>query len=377
MGSVKASRSSAAAIGIALWLLGFSPVAATAESQEVIEYELSCPRCSVRIDRVVSFGKGSDPYYIDRSQVPSRDSRGRYFVVGEGGSKVLMYDDRGVLIGAFGALGDGPGEFSGRGATFVVALRGDTLVVADQRNRLHTYAGNGARYLKTTAVAGLVRSGVALDSGNILINANMSLQSLSGIPFHELRTTGEFVRSFSYNKPQAILNGGNPPSSRFMLAGDLKSIWMPLTPPQGSRTLGAYQVNLDGSRESRVLVVNVPWLSREPRQRLDTVVNGRAMTVVIGSSSASLAGVDPNGYLWFNRMNLTGPYTPQMGVARAPQPVVLRLEVVDPRTKQVLASAPTERNMHFLPGSDLAYTVSGDGDGVPTYTIWRLSLIRG
>jgi hypothetical protein len=298
MGFVNTPLSSAAAKGIALCLLGLSPIAATSESQErVIEYTLSCPTCSVRIERVVSFGKAADPYYIDRSQVPSRDSRGRFFIVGEGGSKVLMYDERGVLSGAFGARGDGPGEFSGRGALFVVALTADTLVVVDQRNRVHTFAGNGSRHVNTTRVAGVVSKGVALENGNVLINANMGEQILSGIPFHELRATGEFARSFSYQKPQAILNAGSPPSSRFMLAGDRKSIWLPITPVRGSRTFGAYQISLDGSRESRLMVVNVPWLSREPPQRLDTVVNGRAMTVVIGSSDASVAGADPNGYL--------------------------------------------------------------------------------
>jgi hypothetical protein len=116
----------------------------------------------------------------------------------------IEYYRRNTLSGAFGARGDGPGEFSGRGALFVVALTADTLFVVDQRNRVHTFAGNGSRHVNTTRVAGVFSKGVALENGNVLINANMGEQILSGIPFHELRATGEFARSFSYQKPHHL-----------------------------------------------------------------------------------------------------------------------------------------------------------------------------
>jgi hypothetical protein len=100
------------------------------------------------------------------------------------------------------------------------------------------------------------------------------------------------------------------------------------------------------------------------------------MTIAVANSDASFAGADAAGLLWFNRMNLTAPFTPKMMVAQQRMQVENRLEVVDPRTNQVVASGLSERFVKFVGGTDLVYTVSGDGDGVPTYTIWRLRLIR-
>jgi hypothetical protein len=360
---------------LCLLTLSSSAVAAAGQGS-VIDYSVSCPTCRISIERVVSFGKASDPYYIDRSQVPSMDSRGRFFVAGESGSKVLMFDERGALAGAFGARGDGPSEFSGNGAFIVLALSGDTVVVVDRRNRIHTFADAGAKYITTTRVSGTVRSGVALGNGNVLINAQMAQQDLFGIPFHELRANGEFVRSFGYRTQDALVGGSTVHSDKFFLAGDRKSIWIPLFQPQGSRAIGAYQINLDGSREMRLLVQKIPWLDTGAPQRLDTVVNGRAMTIAVANSDASFAGADAAGLLWFNRMNLTAPFTPKMMVAQQRMQVENRLEVVDPRTNQVVASGLSERFVKFVGGTDLVYTVSGDGDGVPTYTIWRLRLIR-
>jgi hypothetical protein len=51
---------------------------------------------------------------------------------------------------------------------------------------------------------------------------------------------------------------------------------------------------------------------------------------------------------------------------------VYLLEVIDPKTRQVLASRRLDVFLQFLPGSDLAYSSAEDADGFTTFTVWRL-----
>jgi hypothetical protein len=46
-------------------------------------------------------------------------------------------------------------------------------------------------------------------------------------------------------------------------------------------------------------------------------------------------------------------------------------EVIDPRTKQVLVSKPAPAMMEILPGTNLAFSGSVDGDGFYITTVWR------
>jgi hypothetical protein len=117
-------------------------------------------------------------------------------------------------------------------------------------------------------------------------------------------------------------------------------------------------------------------MSRAPAQQLDTVVGGRMMRIVIGGASVGFAGTDPAGLLWFVGTRLTAPYTPQMAAAGATQQVAHSLEVFDPGAGHRLASVPFETRVRFLAGTNLAYSVASDSDGVPTYTVWRMTVVQ-
>lgn len=239
-----------------------------------------------------------------------------------------------------------------------------------------TFVGDGAKHVGTTAIGGVTRSPVPLANGNVLIGANIGTAERIGMPLHELRSNGEFARSFRFDKKAAGLDSTAGLPRQFFVAGDGRSILMAIPITDGLNSYGVASVSLANAAVTHVVVNRVPWMTRATLQKLDTVVNGRSMRVAIGNSDATLVGADPSGLLWMNGWNLTAPYTPRMAVAGVSPQRSLRLEVIDPRTRQVLASSPFSASVTFLPGSNLAYSISQNPDGVLTYTIWRLSLRR-
>ncbi len=70
----------------------------------------------------------------------ARHHSGEFLVIDAGNDRVVVLDESGRLVRSFGRAGDGPGEFS---RPTGLALRGDTVLVGDQGDRVHFFSIEG------------------------------------------------------------------------------------------------------------------------------------------------------------------------------------------------------------------------------------------
>jgi hypothetical protein len=139
---------------------------------------------------------------------------------------------------------------------------------------------------------------------------------------------------------------------------------------------GAEQVRIDGSPGVSFEIVDVPWLSNAPAKRLDTIVNRQRTIIAVVNGTATMMGVDRAGLVWFLGTEYVGDLTPQMVVSQQLPPAHDRIEVFDPRTRQLLVSQEVDGPAILMPGTDLAYAPLSDADGVVTCPIFRVRLRR-
>jgi hypothetical protein len=78
-----------------------------------------------------------------------RLSDGRIVIAENGTPSLRVFDDSGAFVRVIGRRGTGPGEYASLNE--LLRIRGDTLLVHDERNRLHTFTGNGEFVSQRTA----------------------------------------------------------------------------------------------------------------------------------------------------------------------------------------------------------------------------------
>lgn len=86
-----------------------------------------CGKCRIVAETLAVLGQETDTIAINEGATPVVDSRGRFYLLEEGGASVLVFGPDGRLMRSFGRAGAGPGEF--RFISEIHVSTGDTLFV--------------------------------------------------------------------------------------------------------------------------------------------------------------------------------------------------------------------------------------------------------
>jgi hypothetical protein len=79
-------------------------------------------------ETLAHLGDPDDTVAVNVGSTPVVDGRGRYYLLEKGGASVLVFDNSGTYMMAFGRSGMGPGEFRNLSELYIVP--GDSLVVS-------------------------------------------------------------------------------------------------------------------------------------------------------------------------------------------------------------------------------------------------------
>lgn len=160
-----------------------------AQTAAHIPSELACPRCSIRVESVLTIGRDDDRLG-SRAYGVRRDSRGRYFVVTPETSRSipLVFDARGRYVREIGREGAGPNEF--RAAIALEVARGDTIYVFDRANARLSVLDPDLREVRTIPIPPSTNTAAVLPTGTAVLNAAVWDTDRVGHPYHRIDATG-------------------------------------------------------------------------------------------------------------------------------------------------------------------------------------------
>jgi hypothetical protein len=316
----------------------------------------------VSFEKVAVLGNSTDPIPLATLFSLARDSRGRYYALSADRSSVLVFEPDGKFATSFGRSGQGPGEFSGNGARLVRIGAGDTVHVVDSRAMVLLYSPS-YKFIRQFSLGASPMQYHALRSGGAVMSASHSSPAHVGLPFHFV-AGDSIVRSIG---PEQRSGATRVPALSFDLNVAAKSIMR-----SDGYSLHSWAV---GGVDLGVLnVVGAPWLPAQPAMPMVVHLKLPATSVrnlppsVINDlpavTTVRLMGADTSGLIWFSGKVVSSD-------GRNPPKVSYLAEVIDPRTKQVLVSKPAPAMMEILPGTNLAFSGSVDGDGFYITTVWR------
>lgn len=358
-----------AGIGLVACLLGAT--ISTAQERVQITSSSSCSGCTIRLTRVVRLGGPSDPSSLARTPTVARDSRGR-FIVGPtlDGAQLHVYDASGKFLTSVGRRGRGPGEF--QRISLVTVSAGDTLHVFDAVNLRHTVLSSDFRTVRTSPLPGRVYAAFPLGRGTTLVQAPARSSDRFGLPLHLINPDGRVVRSYG-----SLQKTYEP--------GDVDAEFRPVAQASTAMTwvghVGRYELGLwdTNGRLVRTLVRGASWFRpREKGSRNDPNARpghwiadlhedaGRMLWVVVGTADRS----------WQPPRDRTDGERPLPTVREAGSLFDTILEVIDPKTGQLLASARDPGPPFAFFADNLASRAREDADGNVFVDVVRVELIN-
>jgi hypothetical protein len=287
---------------------------------------------------------------------------------------IIQWTPRGDYVRSFGRFGDGPGEFSSEMALELYRGPGDSIHVNDKRRI--TVLDPSLRYVRQIEAPRIGWEGKALivtESG-AYVYGGQGERTKRGYWFHVYSSDGAELRSFgTMSGPMA--SAGHMPA-RTLAYGGGRSFWA--APPDESPTGYLLEEWTTDGELLRVLKREADWLgAADPTDRL--------------SLPAYRIQLDEGGLLWVIVL-LKSPKAPQLAPGQRPpggyfeDAVEMRIDVIDPTSATLLASAVLEDNLgcmeplclipaRFLPHSGEAVNYL-EGDGILTTRLFSWHLVR-
>jgi len=334
------------------------------------KYSVPCKSCRVEFEKVVTIGDTSVGSSLSQFAMILRDTRGRFFTRGDAG-QLLVFDNAGRRLAAIGRTGSGPGEFAptippgrlnfslGRGDSIFVWNGNNAIVIAPNLVVARTWDVPNHNF----------RTVASLSDGFWLVSGHFRDSSRIGRSFHVMTSNGSFIRAIG---PEHAVGPGHPilPVPEFMVTPAKNSFWYRDKDGQFSFT----RWSAAGEMMQRIELTDVPWLPTP-----SYVARGGKSTVVMvpeGAGSATLAGIDTAGNLWVTiRPPRDGASRESTRGGRAAAPVEMRLDVVNPRTGEVLSSQPAPIARALFPSGDLAFSAERDQNGFLSFTVWTFRYV--
>jgi hypothetical protein len=335
-----------------------------AAAESACEGSLGC----LRLEPVMLLGDADGPGMIEGESGTARvDSRGRYYVFREFGQQIKVFSPAGEYLRTIGREGGGPGEF--RGISIVYPAPGDSLHVVDLLNvRWNVFSPEG-EYVRSTQLQVPVYMQLhLLPDGRGLFSAPVRGE-LARFPLHLLEATGEHVRSFGA-APEEFGPLGYDPAWRRMAPAGPTSVWAAYN--------DRYRIELwDAAEESdrprQVVERSVDWfppglqeevsIEAPPTTRLQAVRQddrGRLLVLFRVADSHWREAVEPGSM----HANVTDRHRYYDS----------RLELIDPESGELLASATQDLFFHGFIADDLLIASVLDESGAPRVAVWKVSL---
>lgn len=349
-----------------------APAVAAAQETASVSF-VEPPRHTIEATRITTIGSADGPDLLEYHPVTvAIDSRGRYYLTTALAlHEVKVFDGSGRFLRLIGREGEGPREF-GRISNLVVGPR-DSLYVLDRGNSRLTVFSPEHDMIRTVPLPfGTDYPRVHyLPNDALLVNANVRTPELVGLPLHTVTTNGEHLFSFGSSDP--------------VYRPDFPQILRRRTTPSSDGTIwSAYpkqyvleRWTLSGRFVER-LSVEAEWF--EPYMRTTYPTPDEP-----GSPNLQSIYEDGAGRIWCAVVVPDANWAEGLGEPRVSEgqryyevedlaaTYDTRVDVIDPRTRQVLASLILDGYpIQFLrDGTLITYQEPG---GVPLVDVWRSTI---
>lgn len=300
--------------------------------------------------------------------VVSTDSRGRYFVAG-GLPHFWVFDQRGAFLKRVGRRGNGPGEF--QLATQVVPDPSDSLFVFDPvQARLSVYSPDLV-FARSSPVEGVPdgKGWFFADFETLVANYPIPSPERVGYPLHLLSREGRIERSFG-----SLTKGLFRPDMQ-----EIINIRPMAGAPDGTVSASwVNQIRLEQWSLAGELIRSLhrdaewfePWwrptlsLETPPQPVVEALMHheGQLWLLLTIAGERWREAVEPSGRFF----KITDPDAYQQS----------RVEVIDPRTEQVIASTTLDQRVDAFLGNGLVVRTTEDHAGNPIVRIGRISIAR-
>jgi hypothetical protein len=290
---------------------------------------------------------------------------------------VLVFDQSGRYLSAFGREGKGPGEFNLINAIFVGRV--DTLHFFDEGRYL--VFSPSLQHVRTVGTStGPIRGFAELRPGSSVISAVLATRTGAGKPLHHL-SASSLGRSFGWaERPTGNESPALQLERRLARASDT-TFWAAGT--------NRYQLDLWNQKDSLLLRLqrNAPWFDLRPRTTLEGRFNPAIVCLLRDSANRlwvianardrrvkqlfEFVGPEIGPYRIRNsRLKNPAPNQDWLGHDRI-------IEVVDPVKREVIASHRMDASILGCPDQSRIFTAQELSDGSTRLNVWRLTLDRG
>jgi hypothetical protein len=353
-----------------LQLLVVAPLfASTTRAQPVITISdnVTCGSCSVRFERILDVGSSRDSVLLTPLSAFGVAPDGMVLAspTSERGT-IAVYDRNGRFLRTLGRRGDGPGEFR---IVANFAFAGDQVHVLDygagkisvfsrdlKLQGTHAIAapvdGNsdllvqGDRYLYNVLSIGKGGGTIAVVRGGNLISDTISKPNQSG-------------GAVSASQYSSFRRMGSSGANRFWAA--------PINLYRLERWTVAGQLEA-------IVVRDAAWF--RPWSRAGPLP-------WVGPAAPMLTGVrlGPDNLLWVTIIVAKEPFTPapqgaRVGAADMSDFVDTIIEIIDPSSGSLVYSGRFSGERRFVGNDGHIGTFVQDADGIITWTLWRMHLVR-
>lgn len=179
--------------------LAGSTTPALSQAPIVIPAELSCPDCSISVQKIASLGKQSgEGMLTTNSAFAARDSAGRFYVCETRGEpRIAVFDGAGQFLTYIGRAGAGPGEF--RTTTAMGFTSDGRFAVMDATLRRISFFSRDYAYLESFSLPMRAKHDTVLVTEGLVIAEDTRAAATAGYPLHLVALSdgrGQIVRSF-------------------------------------------------------------------------------------------------------------------------------------------------------------------------------------
>jgi hypothetical protein len=340
-----------------------------AQPVATVEIRQGTCNCSIDAAEFVRVGDVSGPGMVSDQGRLAIDKRGRVFLSGpKQGNVVKLFSPHGKFVRVIGRPGTGPGEFT---SPYTVAFGGSSLThVFDAIPQRWIVFDSAFRSVATSTVPFAAVGAVLFGDDVAVLTGESHGKETVGYPLHLFSRTRGLVRSFG--SANGLLDPRNPRDMvRVIAAASEARVW--------SARINSYEIEqydtlgVLRARFRRNVNWFRPWTTQVP-----TALEQRPLPTV------SDIRQDEDGLLWVLVQVADLDWRPREGIQR-PAGVYVPdtmheliydtiIEVIDPRTSQLLASTRFRQQFRRFAGERMVYRYNEDSSDNPFYSAYRLTL---
>jgi hypothetical protein len=332
----------------------------------------ACSSCAIVVTPVLAIGDVDGPGALAGAVYDGvKDSKGNYHLLAGERAPPLSFDARGRFLRQLGRLGPGPGEFTS--PVNIELIGGDTIAVFDRR-RVHLFDGNGTSLRSVTVPAAATARSVRVGGGAV-IAGTVQTRDAVGLPFHFLSAAFDSVTR-SFGAETGADPTGVPRNTGIVLTTVRdRGFW-------SARAREYLLVRWDsGGRPQQVLQRRPEWWQGQVEPAKGDIATVPPPSVIRALQETS------DGLLWLvaavpgpRWREGFGPRRPDGAYDVAKMRIDLLndtiLELIDPRTMQVVASSRTQGAAIGFVGPGELLFIAEEESGVPKGVVKKVEFRR-